>query len=443
MKAFGRKHTKVSPCNFQNSSFFFFGNVANNFYRLCKALNRNRTEPFPAILFLSDREGKTNVPEGEESPLVRGNPSWINRHRINRLRSLAFVSRRHPIRNLPGEGLVFLSSSNVISIKLVDFALSVFYATGADITIFPFVFRHIRAIMDDKGIDISQKFFRIIRAIPYSLLFKSAVKEVDFIIANNFEPYKTSIEKLRIPEMKIVNSYPLISIDTSLFTESYPLVGDLEPETIESFKRFDFKILGGSRLLTNSNSLYTTTGQYKGNEVLLDVLSRLTISFPDKKIGVFFIDRSPFDRGETAKMKRRIRSLNLEDKVVWLKPNAADSFSRREMIYLYTLSDVVFNEVGSGWFGSLTLEAMSCSRPVINYVNESVMLDMYGEHPMISSSFPEIISNCLESLIIDEEKKNQLGQRSRNWVEQFHSEQAISKQFKRVVSQINQVRGNH
>jgi len=443
MKAFYRRHSKLSQSNFQNSSFFFFGNVANNFYRLCKALNRNSIDPFPAILFLSDREGKTNVPEGEESLLIRDNPSWINRQRINRLRSLAFVNRRHPIRNLPGEGIIFLSSSNVISIKLVDFALSVFYATGADITIFPFVSRHIRAIMDDNGIKISRKFFRIIRAIPFSLLFRSAVKKVDFVVANNFEPYKTSIEKLRIPAIKLVHSYPLISIDTSLFTESYPLVGDLDPEIIESFERFDFKILGASRLLTNSHSLYTTTGQYKGNEVLLDVLIRLTISFPEKKIGVFFIDRSPFDRGETAKMKRRIRSLSLVDKVVWLKPNTADSFSRREMIYLYTLSDVVFNDVGSGWFGSLTLEAMSCSRPVINYVNESIMLEMYGEHPMISASFPENISDCLESLIIDEEKRDQLGQRSRNWVEQFHSEQAIARQFKRVVSQINQIRGKH
>jgi glycosyltransferase involved in cell wall biosynthesis len=443
MRLFDRKNSRINQSNFQGSTFFFFGNVANNFYRLCKALNRNRDEPFPSILFLSENEGKTNVPEGEENSLTIDDPSWINRHKTNRLRYLTFANRKHPIRNLPDQGVIFLSSTNVISTKLIDYALSVFYATGADITIFPFAKRHIKAIMDDKSIDACQKLFRIIRAVPYSLLLKSAIKKVDFVVANNFEPYRNSIEKLGIPARKVISSCPLISIDTSLFVESFPKEDDLKPEIVESFNRFDFKILSGSRLLTDPRSFYKTTGQYKGNEVLLDVLIRLTIRFPFQRIGVFFIDRSPFDRGETAKMKDRIRHLNLTSNVVWLKPHASDSFTRREMIYLYSLSDVVFNDVGSGWFGSLTLEAMSCSRPVINYVNESVMRKMYGEHPMISSILPEDISDCLENLVLYEERRKQLGRLSRNWVEQFHSEQAIVNQFKNVVSQINVIGGKH
>jgi hypothetical protein len=87
----------------------------------------------------------------------------------------------------------------------------------------------------------------------------------------------------------------------------------------------------------------------------------------------------------------------------------------------YSIADLVADEFATGWFGSIVVEGMACSKPTFCYVDESVMKQLYPWHPIISAKEPEEIAELIAMFYFNKEKSIQQGELSRKWVEEFHS----------------------
>jgi hypothetical protein len=93
------------------------------------------------------------------------------------------------------------------------------------------------------------------------------------------------------------------------------------------------------------------------------------------------------------------------------------------MVALYSASDLVVDEFGVGWFGSIVVEGTACSKPTMCYLDEKGIQKMYPWHPIISVNTPETIAEEIAKLYFDRKYANQKGEDSRRWAETFHSQE--------------------
>lgn len=411
-----------------------FGNVANNFYRLGKALND--IPGYEPVLLLSENEELVNLPTHDDPSLEGHVPDWVKFNDKFHLKEMFFHHRGPLLNELKRADVVILSSMNVIASLFLRKQRVLFFATGGDLTVFPFWRRQARFIIEQREAVSLRTLVSLARAFPLSFLMKAAIRSCDYIVVNPFLPFSLAVRKLKIPVRNQMDVYLPVAIDTDNFYLRERADLKLDENSLALFEQFEFKILAPSRLLTNDHPDYIESGQYKQNDLMLDVMVSLLKSYPTLSVGLFFIDRGKEDRGETLKMKNRIQDLQLSDKVVWLKPKNGSAFNRAELIDFYCMSNLVVDEFGVGWFGSVSLEALSCSRPVLCYVDEIVMKKLYPWHPFISSLDVEEIAQRVHDLLTSPEKAQALGEKGRFWIETFHSSKAISQRCLEITNLI-------
>lgn len=411
-----------------------FGNVANNFYRLGKTLSD--TPGYEPVLLLSENEESVNLPSHDDPSLEGRVPEWVKINEKFHLKEM-FIHRRGPLLNeLKQADVVILSSINVIASLFLRKQRVLFFATGGDLTVFPFWKRQARFIIEQRESNSLTTLVSLVRALPLSLLMKAAIRSCDYIVVNPFLPFSLAVRKLKIPERNQMDVYLPVAIDIDKFYLKEKSDLELDEQSLALFEQFEYKILAPSRLLTNDHPDYIESGQYKQNDLMLEVMVSILKIYPTLSVGLFFIDRGKGDRGETLKMKNRIEDLQLSDKVVWLKPKNGSAFNRAELIDFYCMSNLIVDEFGVGWFGSVSLEALSCSRPVLCYVDEAVMKELYPWHPFISSLDVEEIAQKVHDLLINPKKAQELGEKGRLWIESFHSSKAVSQRCLQISNLI-------
>ena len=124
---------------------------------------------------------------------------------------------------------------------------------------------------------------------------------------------------------------------------------------------------------------------------------------------------------DIGKARQIIKELGIEKNIVWLKPPIEQGFPRKELMNFYSIADIVADEFATGWFGSIVVEGMACSKPTLCYVDEVVMQQLYPWHPIISAKDPDTIAELIAEYYFDEKKRKEQGELSRKWVTEFHS----------------------
>ena len=88
-------------------------------------------------------------------------------------------------------------------------------------------------------------------------------------------------------------------------------------------------------------------------------------------------------------------------------------------------ADIVADQFVIGWYGLQAVEAMSLGKPVLAYLRADLQA-LYSEHsyatecPIVPTP-PGSIESVLESLVVDVERRRELGVRGRRFVERYHS----------------------
>ena len=122
------------------------------------------------------------------------------------------------------------------------------------------------------------------------------------------------------------------------------------------------------------------------------------------------------DRGsDRLKTRELVNALGIADYIEFMP-----EMSKEELISHYHRADVVVDQFEIGSFGSTAVEAMSCGRPVLIYINPEYSRLCYDEPPpILNASSEEEIYNCLVRAA-HPSTRIELGRQARGWILRHH-----------------------
>ena len=122
----------------------------------------------------------------------------------------------------------------------------------------------------------------------------------------------------------------------------------------------------------------------------------------------------------------RAEGVNVELRLVERAPNREVRRQMRE-------ADIIADQFVVGWYAMFAIEGMSMGKPVLCYLRDDLM-ELYSlysyaaECPLVNTP-PNRIADVLRDLVADAERRRELGQRGREYVEAHHSLEAAGGMF--------------
>ncbi len=164
----------------------------------------------------------------------------------------------------------------------------------------------------------------------------------------------------------------------------------------------------------------------KGNDKIIRAYLKFTKDFPNSKF--IMVEWSEDEENS----KKLLNSLGLSEHIVWIKP-----VPKNRLIEYYNAADIVLDQFVLGSWGTATPEAMSCGKPVLMFYKKEFIMRAFGEEPPIINSFTEeeICSNLIK-LAKNPEFRNEIGQKSREWIKKTHSPQKVAEEHLKVLESV-------
>jgi glycosyltransferase involved in cell wall biosynthesis len=323
----------------------------------------------------------------------------------------SFITRfsRRFIRELNKYDVVFLSQMGVILAPYIK-GTTVFYVTGGDLTQIPFPTK------------FSKKFSSLKQRIIWEYVGffqRRGIRKIDKILTQPFFPFRHALSAIGVAPERISKGYFPILMDMNVIKIHPDAAQQIDAYNKAALDRFKFIILHPSRINLDKSEPSVQAGQWKGNDTLFRAFHIFLTKYnvTDACIAMPERTHSP----DIGKARKIIKELDIENNVVWLKPPVPDGFPRNELMNFYSIADMVVDEFGIGWFGSIVVEGMACSKPTISYVDEEVMKQLYPWHPILSSNDPQVIADIIYKYYQDRNAALTHGMLSRQWAEEFHS----------------------
>lgn len=410
------------------------GNIANNFYREAKAL-QNSSSISAELYFYFNPDDNTRLPESDEPILKNNYPDWIKTYdgvRVSFRTLLLFaVGIKKPllkrneaiVRRLDKYELCVLSGEDVCLAPFLK-NKKMFRATGADLTVYPiFSYKQINELYPSPQ---AKTWFSSLRDKLYWKLYqhlwKQSIQSCDFADAGHGAPFRKALRKIKYPENKIVNIFRL-AIDTSIFKERLNAIELRKKWGLADYK---FIIFLPSRIMLRATQILVDTGQWKASDNaiygFLNFLNRIQV---DERKNIVLVIPERTINSDLQQAKQIIDDHKMNNNVIFISGEKAEGLSRNEMIDLYSLSDVVMDDFGAGWYGSIVVEAMSCGIPVVTYAPKDLMESLFPWNPIRNAKTPEEIGEALFLLYSDDKLRVRTKEESRQWVTEFHSNDAV------------------
>lgn len=165
----------------------------------------------------------------------------------------------------------------------------------------------------------------------------------------------------------------------------------------------------------------------------------LVPNFPKISNLVPLIVHSPSKRG-TKGTKFVIEAIEKLKKNHNLEFVLIENMERLEALELVKNCDIFVDQLIGGGYGSASVEAMGLGKPVLCYINEVTGKNYPKSLPIINSN-PENILVNLKELICNAKLRNEIGQKSRTYIEKYHCDKFNSeliKIFYERVIELNQ-----
>ena len=186
-----------------------------------------------------------------------------------------------------------------------------------------------------------------------------------------------------------------------------------------------------TRLAFESNPRTVEAGGYLGNDILFRGFAQALQQGINARL--LLIDRK--DSSDTEIAKKLIEDLGISDHVEWLRAKTSEGFTWREMADHYRACDIVVSEF-SGWTGLISVEAASCGKPVITWVEEDAMDRLHPEgHPFIQARDDEGVCAAI-SMLTDPETRKSIGESSRSWVLARHERGQVARRCESMLARL-------
>ncbi len=386
----------------------FYKNIGNIFTTLCRTIEALDVGIDPRILV--DKNGKAK--HRPDQTLDLDQVDWIewvtHPGKPRKFADLRRHRRAEVVARMAMNDLNFASSADGLIFAHASKRPYIFFVTGGDLTVDPFWENHQRT----KAAFLQWSQLRLALRSP----------RLVGINMPPFKPLQTAISKLGISESLLIPKVITQSIDTSIFSPAP--AGHVFPDSIERIRsRHDFIIFHPPRMMWSSVDKIES-GQIKRNDLLLRALREFLDKHPDSRPLIIMIRR-----GEDLEATYRLISeLKLEANTMWF-----DQMVRKELIDYYRASDVVANEFGAGWYGSIVIEGLSVGKPVLNGIDREATSGQFARAPVLSAFRVEEILAWLERLYLDEDFRREQGLKSRQYVIDHYSDQRVANRCVEVI----------
>ncbi|SFU29794.1 glycosyltransferase [Alicyclobacillus macrosporangiidus] len=95
---------------------------------------------------------------------------------------------------------------------------------------------------------------------------------------------------------------------------------------------------------------------------------------------------------------------------------------------IYAHGDIIVDQLLSGTYGMLSVEAMALGKVVVAYVRDDVRAHLPADFPIVVAT-PENLADVLLPLLHNAQLRHDIGKRSRAFVEQFHAVDRVAQQL--------------
>lgn len=116
-----------------------------------------------------------------------------------------------------------------------------------------------------------------------------------------------------------------------------------------------------------------------------------------------------------------------------------ENLARAEALKIMRRCDIFIDQLIIGSHGYAAIEAMAFGKPVVCYINEKIKEKYPPDLPIVNAN-PETITEKLELLIKNGERRNELGKKGRSYVEKYHGDRKIAEDLAETYRQIIQMR---
>lgn len=397
----------------------FTGNIGNCHYAVVRAL---RSEGLDAHMFVGADDPLAWRPETDDPELGAGYPEWIHEGRWYGARDALKPWRAPLVAALREFDVIIASGSTPAFVQFVGRPWC-FFATGGDITVrpFPWTFRHRRGHLSSQ---IGQG--------VVSAWQRRALRRADQLWIQPFAPFVDAVELLSIDPERVSDAYFPLIVDTEMFAPRPPAETSDRPWVEAATTDTDFVVFSPTRLVFGDSAELRRSGQWKGSQTLLDGFAQ-------------FVERGVVDRpalvlpdwvlsDDVTLAKSRVREMGLERHVRFLEPPRPDGFNRNELVDLYSVADVAVDQFSSGWFGLVSLEAMSCATPVVSRLDLPVIEQLYGnDWEWLPADDATDAADWFSRLASDRNIADERGRRARAWIERHHSPQAAQGRYVEAI----------
>jgi glycosyltransferase involved in cell wall biosynthesis len=388
------------------------GNINNNFYLLAKLLDNSAKYNF--TVYVNHEEPYINWPESDDPTEAMHLPQWVICNN-SKNRFIRYFPRLSRLKQFIGQHDFYILSGEYISLAKYLEGKVIIFPTGADLTLYPF-----------PELDESSKKNCIEKALReiFAKNQRNGFKAANLITFVPFAPYKNSIEKiLEVKERKLSKvALPLI-----ISADKFKKINDVDKSSIDKkLMEVNFIVFSPSRLITIPSESRMQQGLWKNSLALIRGYSKFVnalSAIERNNVRLLLIDRiySP----DIAELKTEIKKLGIENWVLWLKGPTNKGFSRNELQRIYSISNVVADDFGVGWFGGVALEGLAFQLPVINHTDTPLMQEVYGENPFLEAKTSDEIAKRLTDLYRDPAFARITAQNGHRWLMKNYSKQQI------------------
>jgi hypothetical protein len=106
--------------------------------------------------------------------------------------------------------------------------------------------------------------------------------------------------------------------------------------------------------------------------------------------------------------------------------------------------DIFLDQFVIGSFGTAALEAMALGKPAVCYLKPSVAANLPPDAPYVNAN-QDNLAEVVDSLLVDGIRREELGRRSRAYVEQHHDAQSVARQLAGIYEELlaSSLKGRH
>ena len=154
---------------------------------------------------------------------------------------------------------------------------------------------------------------------------------------------------------------------------------------------------------------------FKGNELLIKGFAKWIKTGRQGKL--ILLERGP----DVEVTKQLIQDLGIGSQTVFYK-----ELNKAELVNFYNGVDVIADQFVLPSFGSISLEAMSCGRVVLKYMEDKLNRRYYDDPvPILNAKTEEDIFQCLERAN-DRSFREKLGREAREFVLKYHNWERVT-----------------